>query len=351
MATAGEEEEGDGGVGEPLAAGQGDAATRGVGMGSRDVRPGCTSPWCQAWSRGLHVPGMVTRCPVVPQGQGSHRAGKQLLGPARAFGMRRRRRMIRRRARMKRTKMRRTRMRRTRMKRTKRKRRRKRSVMRILGGGRGGRRCPRGIEERRQLLLASAVAQAAPCQHRPPQGHHRLGTVVALLGPSPQSQRVLLRPRCHRSHVSSAPEQHPAPSPPQRGFWGCLGAWGTHQPTRATPSLCHLPPAPRINPKPHPPTRPLPAPLLPQRCPGSPGWVPGAGEVRGGHPKTACPGAGEAPGPSRGGVRARGQLWDAAYLPARPGAARGAACPGAGERCRRARERLPYWSARGKLAF
>lgn len=153
---------------------------------------------------------------------------------------------------------------------------------RILGGGRGGRRCPRGIEERRQLLLAPAVAQAAPCQHRPPQGHHRLGTVVALLSPSPQSQRVLLQPRCHRSHVSSAPEQHPAPSPPQHGFWEYLGARGTHQPSRVTPSLCHLPPAPRINPKPHPPTRPLPAPLLPQRCPGSPGWVPGGGEgVRG----------------------------------------------------------------------
>lgn len=49
-------------------------------------------------------------------------------------------------------------------------------------------------------------------------------------------------------------------------------------------------------------------------------------------------------------ARARGQLWGAGstYLPARPGAARCAACPGATERCCRARERLPYWPAMGK---
>lgn len=146
---------------------------------------------------------------------------------------------------------------------------------RVLGGGRGGRKCPRGIKECRQLLLAPAVAQAAPCQCRPMWGHCRLGTVVAPLGLSPQSQWVLLRPCCHRGHVSSAPEQHPVPSPPQRGFGGS----GDTPANRGDPVPLPPAPAPRINPKPHPPACPLPAPLLPQRCPRSPGWVPGAGGV------------------------------------------------------------------------
>ena len=74
MATAGEEEEGDGGDGAPLAAGQWDVATCGVGMGSRER---WEHPQQEHLSR---VP--ITLAPGLEQTTARVRYGDKVPGPA-----------------------------------------------------------------------------------------------------------------------------------------------------------------------------------------------------------------------------------------------------------------------------
>lgn len=155
---------------------------------------------------------------------------------------------------------------------------------------------------------------------------------------------MLAQPCCH-PHPCGVGDRA-APGPTELGLWLGNTSAKHRDPIPPPPAATLLPNRPQTtSPHPHPPSTPS--------SKGSPGRVPREEPTPSAHPGprgASWPGAALPHGRRCEQEGSCGTLVST-YLPAHPGAARCAACPGAAERCCRVRERLPYWPAMGKQCF